>query len=297
MVVEETDEFSNECEITTPELREQEKPNADTIADQGEMSPPEMPWASRPSDLSETIPKAEDGFNQKGEVLARPIPPYSLHDFEKFRARLLAGEASIEEFKAEFSWLKCGKDLFISHLIKNSNAAELKHLAGRFGCYFARTNTKLKNAQAIYRGVLQSFALGESIRYELFAGETFETAIANIAHSVTEEKLRAFACEQKQKESEDAKAFTNPETLPEFRRFVSVKGEGKLSDEELSRYDTLAADESRALRNAKTKTIVARVEAPTHLALIVTQSFHEKRNCPVWVVKLSSRVERGTLMN
>ena len=90
--------------------------------------------------------------------------------------------------------------------------------------------------------------------------------------------------------------MTDPQTFFEFRTFLQQKSEADLSDEQLSRYDALHADMTRERRAAQKPVTVDRFQSEelSGHEFVIKQGFHDKRQCPLWIVTLTSRVERAT---
>ena len=93
---------------------------------------------------------------------------------------------------------------------------------------------------------------------------------------------------------EHEKALENPETFAEFRTFIIDKGEDALSDEQLAAYDVLHANMTRERRAKEAPTTVTKFQSEElhGIQFQMKEGFHDKRQCPLWIVQLSSRVER-----
>lgn len=231
---------------------------------------------------------------------------YFFSNFSEYRRRLLGGETTAAEHREEFRRLLQAKDAFVEDLVARHSARELRDLATRFGSFCARGETKRENAEAVYRGALGSFVLGEAITYSPFSGETFEGAAAKLVNETTDESLREYVkmlseaqSERHQKHAERKatleKALTHPETLFEFELFVREKGgEEALTLEQLALFDRLRADTTRVEReSSKHSATVERIDAEG-VSFTLTRGFHEKRGVPLWIVGLKDRVEKDT---
>lgn len=85
----------------------------------------------------------------------------------------------------------------------------------------------------------------------------------------------------------------NPETLIEFNTFVKRKGEAALSTEQREIYDELRTGISR---EQKAKDLERRAQitgvALEDTEMIIIETEHTKKKIPLWVVRLSERVEK-----
>lgn len=161
------------------------------------------------------------------------------------------------------------------------------------GSWDSKRSTKAHNAQAIYHRMLSSFVLDGTVSYSL--GERYEDAVKNKVRAVTKEEYERAFTDRRAKSAEHEKALTNPETYFEFRTFLQSKSESDLSDEQLVRYDTLHANMTRERRVAEVKTNVEQFRSnELHTCgLEIKEGFHDKRQCQVWIVQLSARIERS----
>ncbi len=219
--------------------------------------------------------------------------PYTLDDFRAFSDERDQTQLTADTWKAEYHRLKQSEQVFVDSLKQNHNAKGLQQLALRCGAYDARRQTKDENAAAIYRACLKSFVLGNSISYNPMA-ETIEAAVDRLVEGLTNEDFTKHYAALEQKQAEQQKAIENPETLLEFHAFIEKLGEASLTDEQHLRRDQLYADLSRQTRADRTATTVERLQATDldGLEFNITEGHHEKRGCPLWIVQLSSRVER-----
>lgn len=144
----------------------------------------------------------------------------------------------------------------------------------------------------VYHNLLQSACTGDSFSFSPFS-EKFEDAIKRYFDKVTPEAFKAEQDRLKAKSDAHHKALTNPETLDEFNTFKLYKGVDKLTSEQLVRFDELRAtvEMNHIERQAKQNDIVREVkDVDTDMTMVT--SHHAKKNIPLWVVKLSDRVDR-----
>ncbi len=227
----------------------------------------------------------------------RSSEPVLFFEVNETYERILGGEITASEFQAVFTRLFESKNAFTEDLTSKHNATKLKQLAAYFGSFDARRSTKSDNVLFVYRAALRIFTLGETISYQPFAGETLEGKAAEIARSVTNADLAAYARSVAEKKAADEKCLTNPETREEFYSFCQKKGESSLTDEQLLRYDTLRANESKKQRaSEKRSSTVTQFESELDASFQITikEGYHDRRKCPLWICQMSERVERAT---
>jgi precorrin-6B methylase 2 len=111
--------------------------------------------------------------------------------------------------------------------------------------------------------------------------------------STTPEMYEAWKEARRQKAAAFKKAMENPETLQEFQTFVKRKGEAALTTEQREVYDELRTGitkEQKAEAAARKAQISA--VALDNTEMIICETVHTKKNIPLFVVRLSDRVER-----
>lgn len=111
--------------------------------------------------------------------------------------------------------------------------------------------------------------------------------------STTQEMYQAWKEARKAKAEAFKKAIENPETLEEFKTFVKRKGEAALNTEQRERYDELQTGitKEQKAREAERKAQISAVALDSTEMLII-ETVHTKKNIPLWVVRLSERVEK-----
>lgn len=111
--------------------------------------------------------------------------------------------------------------------------------------------------------------------------------------STTPEMYQAWKDERKSKAAAFKKAMESPETLQEFTTFVKRKGEAALTTEQREIYDELrtgVTKEQKAAAAERKAQIPAVVLTDTEM--IILETVHTKKNIPLFVVRLSERVEK-----
>jgi hypothetical protein len=223
--------------------------------------------------------------------------PYSLDDWIAFRHEFSDGRVDAAGIQREFRRMRTFKQHFVEQLVRTKSADQLRLVALQHGHYDARRNTKPQNAESVYRSCLTAFTLGESVCYQPLQGETYESAIERIVMAITDASL----AEQREKRRREAeakqKALTDPETLLEFATFTRERGSDELSDEQFALWDRLHADRIREdRRNRKQSETVEQFQSAeiAGIEFRIIEGFHDREQCPLYIVQLTSRVERST---
>lgn len=257
--------------------------------------------ASFPAQCTTTPPEAVNApsaLPPAGESLNGKVPaclaPYTFDAYKAFRLALANGSLSYSEYQLQFARLLDSRESLVSELKSRFKAKELAVIASRMGCWDAKRASKEENADSIYQKMLASFVLDGIVSYSM--GERYEDAVRAKVRSTT---LEAYAAEFEKRQAADLaheKALANPQTFFEFRTFLQEKTEDDLTDEQLARYDALHADMTRARRTAEAKTTVEQFKSEEldDYQFQIKEGYHDKRQCPVWIVQLPSRVERAT---
>jgi len=260
-------------------------------------SQPDRPHQGQP--LSEIIAAVnfEHGAGlAEADRVPPPTPsfaPYTFDEFKVFHREFPSGSIAFADYREQFERLYATQDAVKAELTSRFRAKQLAGLASLMGSWAFKRSTKDENAAHIVSKMLSYFTLGSGICYQP-SRETYEEAVAKKVRAVTEgEYARYF--EKKQEDSlAHEKALTNPETFEEFRTFIIDKGEDALTDEQLARYDALHADITRERRKNETPSTVTKFQSEELRGIEFTlkEGFHDKRQCPLWIVQLQTRVER-----
>ncbi len=236
-----------------------------------------------------------NGFSEEDRVSSLPATcPYTFDEYKAFRRGFAEGSLTYSDYQAQFARLSESKDAIVSELKFRFKATELAVVASRMGSVHAKRSTKDENAASIYRKMLASFVLDGTVSYSM--AERYEDAVAKKVHTVTLVDYVAAFANRQAKVEEHKKALSDPRTFFEFRTFLQEKCEDDLSDEQLARYDALHVDMTREQRAAQKSVTVERFQSEeiSGHEFVIKQGFHDKRQRPLWIVTLTSRVERTT---
>jgi hypothetical protein len=221
--------------------------------------------------------------------------PYSLDEWIQFRHRFSDGEVDAAGLHAEFRRMQSGKQHFIDQLVKTKSADQLKLMAMQRGIGDARRNTKQENAAALYRSHLAAFTLDQTVSYQPMQ-ETYEEAVERIVLSITDDSIAKQRDKNRHNREAREKALTNPETLLEFATFNRERGIDELTDEQFALWDKLHADRIRDDRKNRKKDTVEQFASAElqDVEFRIIEGFHDREQVPLWIVQLTSRVEKAT---
>lgn len=259
-------------------------------------APEPQPEPSLGTSLSACIDELNSQYTPEGGFTEAEIvyPPYTLKQLSAFRQRVRDRSIPLTEFHAEFETLLGSKEVTITELQKQNDAKTLKSYAAGLGVWDAARNTKAKNAQAIFQKMLLTFTLDGVVSHAMH--EEFEDAVATKVREIT---LASFQAHY-DKLDEAAKAFrqtiSDPQTLSEFSVFIRAKGEKALSLDQFARWDRLHADQTReraAKAGPSTTVTQFAAEVIGDVQFTVNEGYHSKRDCKLWIVSLSSRVDKS----
>lgn len=144
-----------------------------------------------------------------------------------------------------------------------------------------------------YDSLMSYLTLSKEITVDYFNGETYERSLNKAMNEIDEPYFIEWQAKRIAETEAFKKSLDNPETLSEFREFIMYKGINALTSEQLALYDSLKADVSKASREKE-------IERKSQLSAVTLEgieftllnSYHTKKNIPLWVVQLSGRVER-----
>jgi hypothetical protein len=243
---------------------------------------------------------------------ATKTPTVDAHQ-ELFKA-VRAGTATPDQFKAMYARVRDGKDAITAELNTSTKDELLKGISR--GAYIRPGTTKGELMEAIYKGLLNRFALGKDYgpnSYMMGQEKAYEKAKRDafdaLVEGQTAESLAEYAAELKAEFDEAMTArnarlesIKDPKTLDDFRAFVSYHmRQGKtqreirfmLMPEQRALMDDLMATDIRGKRtSAKDEQRTAvRVAGQTVDGDIIATK-HTKKGTDLYVVKLAERVSR-----
>ena len=218
--------------------------------------------------------------------------PYSFAEFkELWKTR--GKDRSFEQYQETFERIVASEEAIKAELAASFKAPQLKAISSNLGDWNATSNTKSQNTESIYRRMLSFFLLDGTVSFSM--GESWEDAVKEKVRAVTEksyrehhEKLQADALEREQ-------ALSAPQTLADFAKFVRVKSADALTNEQMARWDSQHADlaRERSAEGGPAKVVTQFESAElAEVQFSIKEGCHDRKECPLWIVQLGSRVEK-----
>lgn len=185
---------------------------------------------------------------------------------------------------------------FYFYLLDNEEAIKAiisKETIASLSRFCWHKDKKEKMVSSVYSTICQNLTLSDSFQYSPME-ETYQAALRRIFNTYTEEKYLAYKAHLQAERDKKEKALNNPETLDEFRTFISRKGEAALNGDQRIKYDELTADSRKAMKQREEER-QAQLKAVENVnaEMIIKESYHAKKNIALWVVVLTARVERS----
>jgi hypothetical protein len=225
--------------------------------------------------------------------------PYSLEEHKRNRSKLDTGEFSAEEVRGLFARAMEGRAAIMESMKKLTKEQIGKEYGVHNGAY-GRSSTKEWLMKQAFDRMLSDFYYGESFMWSPLT-ETVQTAYERLIAAQTDAdiaegvKSREAATTRAKEIVESVKrSHTDPQTLGEYHAFIREYGIGKLSDEQLAKYDTLSTSASLEAKKQKKQqqAVVKGVETPADISTEIIETKHTKKGTDLFVVRLSDRVER-----
>ena len=126
--------------------------------------------------------------------------------------------------------------------------------------------------------------------------ETLEEAVVRQVAALTDQQWDEHWQERKQQAAQEQQAIENPQTLADYQLFVRHWGYEELDERQHVQFDQLLADQSRQRRRDKIADTVTQIESEgaADLELTIKQGWHDRKQCVLWIVQMSQRVDRPT---
>ncbi len=222
------------------------------------------------------------------QTLEQPVAGSALltiDDVKAFRKQLRAGEVTADQLKETYA-----RYLFSRASIEETfSKKKLKELAPK-----GHGSATKKEVVSHIMHRVDDFFLIDNFTWHI-GQETSEEARTRQVLATTDESIAKWIADGKAATEKLKKSIENPETLEEFRTFISYKGEQALTAEQKVRHDSLQAGVTKCHNDHvdERKAIVTQVEiGSTDFSL--TKGFHTKHQKDIWIVGMSARVESGT---
>jgi phospholipid N-methyltransferase len=250
--------------------------------------PKEIKTTKKTSEVIESVSKT------KGKDLteADKVPgAYTIKSYSDFRETVANQTATAKDILADAENVIANKDKIITEL------SDRKFTKAMLQQIIKSPRNDLKKPQMVkqaYQQMLSEHVMADAT-FTMFGGsKTFEEQIIEQIRNQTQadvdqayEKQREYRAQMEQRKEKFVKALTNPETLPEFKEFIRVRGKEKMTAEQLAAYDELV---SGSLAKEDKPTVV-----PGEVETIKTeraQTKHTKTGNDLFVVKMVGRVPK-----
>ena len=219
--------------------------------------------------------------------------PYTFEDWQACFDRIEKGSLTAAELKLQFQQMVAHEKPIIEALLKTHNAKQLKNWCQRWGRH--HQSTKQANAQTIFKSMLQSFTLGQTISYRPLDGESYADAVAEAVALVTDETIAQATTSRQAETAAHKKALCDPETVDQWRYYVRHHGGYQnLTAAQKITYEQVNADATRTMRAERKQKTIRKLDLDEDLSLSMKAGYHDKKEKPLWIVQLSQRVERET---
>lgn len=216
-----------------------------------------------------------------------------LSEHKDYVERLKNGDTTPEELNQKFGDVVARKDEVVAYLSKKTK----EELAKEFRFFLDSRSKKDHVIDMAWRNIVGDYNPSDAMTWMPFS-ETYEQAVAKRVSAATAEDISAYAKkiaemreERKKRLEEREQAVKDPQTLEQFRIFISVNGVESMSNEQRVRYDSLIADKIKedTEKEKKQKALVRGVNAGVSMEL--KQTKHTKTGEDLYVVTMANRVE------
>lgn len=203
------------------------------------------------AEAEKAAPKAEEAKEQPAEV---DYKDKSQSEWEAISKQAIEGTLSPEQYAAGAKQLLEDRDRVIAEIDKAHTKPQILKKLGPMATARYKSEKKAEVVKAYYRQMIARFSLDTMISYGM-GKDSYENAVIKSAEGLTPEKIESYKKDlEAQRQEVKAryegmiKAVKNPETLKEFKDFVSIKGEAALSTEQRAKYDQLLTEAGMAKR-------------------------------------------------
>lgn len=245
------------------------------------------------SEVVESVSKKKGKGLTDADKVPAPKADYATEPAQAYRSLMesVANQtATVGEIKADAESLVKNKEAIIAKM------SDRKFTKAMLQQITHSPRSDLKKPQMVksaYESMLAAHVMGDAT-FTIFGGsKTYEQQMMEKINKQTQadidaayEKQREYRAQMKQRKDEFVKSLSNPETLPEFKEFIRVRGKDKMSPEQLAAYDELV---SESMAKVKPEVIKAETEAVTTER---AQTKHTKTGADLFVVKMVGRVPK-----
>jgi len=184
----------------------------------------------------------------------------TINKYYKIAGSVYKNELTQAEFMTAYNDLKAG-EAEIKAALQTKSVKLLKSIVSQLGGWVSSTDKKDYLINKVFDNLVDCFLIGRPVSY--FVGEDTHDAVREkMISGTTQADLDKFYTGRKAKKQAEEKALNNPETLAEFREFISAKGKESLTPEQLIKFEQLTADIAleRQQREQEQKNTVSKIE-------------------------------------
>jgi len=243
---------------------------------------------------SENIIKVSDVLNPKSKGVAPTEFKNKSHsDWDSLSKKAIEGDLTPSEYVAGAEQLSADKERLMSEISKAYTKPKLLEKLGPMSAARAKSEKKDVAVSYYYQQLLSRFHIAETLSYGM-GKNAYENAVIESAKKITPESIEAYKEDLAKKRGEYkakfegmVKSVKNPETLDEFKQFVNLKGEDKLTTEQKVRYEALLTEAglSKRVENKMAKAVKKGLGADVEV-VETSIGTHGKTGEPIINVKL-----------
>lgn len=218
----------------------------------------------------------------------------TLESYYAFIKRLQNNEIGVEEYQRAFKDFTENKDKIKNELEKQT----VDKLLRRAGLHTRKSDGKASIVSSVLDGMEMRFALRRTVSYTLGEGGSKE-AVLKLVNETTEADIKKYVEDiaKQQKEYQERidklkKAVVSPETLDEFKTFIEINGEEKLTQEQRVKYEELVGLKAKEVEAKKIKDsgVISGVKADTEMTL--SETTHSKTGETLYKVSMANRISK-----
>lgn len=240
-------------------------------------------------------------FIVNGEVVTEKTEPATSTQFknlshtewDRLSKNALDGYLTPSEYVAGAEQLLADKERILSEISSAYTKPKLLEKLGPMAAARAKSEKKDVAVSYYYQQLLSRFHIAETLSYGM-GKNAYENAVIESAKKITPESIEVYKEDLAKKRGEYkakfegmVKSVKNPETLEEFKQFVNLKGEDKLTTEQRVRYEALLTEAglSKRVESKMAKAVKKGLGADVEVIETSTGT-HGKTGEPIINVKL-----------
>jgi len=214
-------------------------------------------------------------------------------DWDSLSKKAIEGDLTPSEYVAGAEQLSADKERLMSEISKAYTKPKLLEKLGPMAAARAKSEKKDVAVSYYYQQLLSRFHIAETLSYGM-GKNAYENAVIESAKKITPESIEAYKEDLAKKRGEYktkfegmVKSVKNPETLDEFKQFVNLRGEDKLTTEQKVRYEALLTEAglSKRVESKMAKAVKKGLGADVEVVETSTGT-HGKTGEPIINVKL-----------